>query len=105
MPLALSTPGTAGQLGVPTAPLLLAGSIPTNNLSATNQLLSLTNTNSTNNTNTSQNSSWLSAIEGYPSQLASTVENLVYPLATILNPGTSGGAYAIISPLCHWLLS
>ena len=74
---ALPTPGTGEQSALPITSLSLAGSSQANNPSATSLLYSQSNTQSAPNTNTSQNSSWLSAIEGYPSDIASTVGSLV----------------------------
>ena len=92
MPIALPTPGTAGQSALPITSQFLAGSIPTNSQLATTPLYSQSNTPLVPNTNTSQNSSWLSAIEGYPGDIASTFGNLISPITTVFNPGTPGGA-------------
>ena len=77
IPTALSTPGTEGQSVLPITSQFLVGSIPTNSQLATTPQYPQSNNQSAPNMNTSQNSSWLSAIEGYPSDVASTFGGLV----------------------------
>ena len=90
-PIAISTPGGAGQSTLPITSLSLAGSNQANNPLATTLPYSQSNTQSVPNTNTSQNSSWLSAIEGYPGDIASTAANLAKYLGSIPSY-TPGGA-------------
>ena len=110
-PIAISTPGGAGQSTLPITSLSLAGSNQANNPLATTLPYSQSNTQSVPNTNTSQNSSWLSAIEGYPGDIASTALNLIN--WGITPPGyTPGGLpteYKVLSgpvgfgPTTYWL--
>ena len=97
-PIALSMPGTVGQSALPITSLSFLGSNQINNQLATIPPYSQSNTQSVPNTNTSQNSSWLSAIEGYPGDIASTAGNLANWLMMPLGytPGgapTAGGQF------------
>ena len=92
MPIALPTPGTAGQYTLP-----LGGQLSLQGAGIGTALAP--NTLTANNIASSQNapfnplslSSWEAWGAGIPSDIASTFGNLISPITNVYNPGTPGG--------------
>ncbi|MEM3245878.1 MAG: hypothetical protein QXN16_03870 [Candidatus Micrarchaeaceae archaeon] len=80
-----------GQYSVPIAGLSLQGSNFGNNQTSINQQSLITNSLSVPNTNTNQSSSWLSAIEGYPSDIYNTVAGVANWFASPFEQYRAGG--------------